>query len=320
MNPVPPPAANNAALPAMPNLGNVASNLSSGINDVKNNFNTAVSDFSSKSLLDASTEFTESNTIVAKFAFLILIVIAFMLLFKVGVMIMNYAFMPSDSPYLVEGKISGNESLQISQDPKSNNPLVKLSENKESGAEFTYSVWLYLTGESNTDEKHVFTKGSYTEGIKNGAPSLYVMNGANNTMSAKIYIDTMKDNGSVASTKTSETDSIEITDVPFKKWVNIVIRLQNRIMDIYVNGVLTKRKDIGYITRQNFGDVFVCQSGGFLGNLSDLRYFAKALNVFQINQIVSGGANTSSNKATDSSKTSSKFNQFLASNFYSKNM
>ena len=63
MNPVPPPAANNAALPTMPNLGNVASNLSSGINDVKNNFNTAVSDFSSKSLLDASTEFTESNTI-----------------------------------------------------------------------------------------------------------------------------------------------------------------------------------------------------------------------------------------------------------------
>jgi hypothetical protein len=43
--------------------------------------------------------------------------------------------------------------------------------------------------------------------------------------------------------------------------------------------------------KQNYGDVFVCQNGGFIGKLSALRYYNRALNIFEINKIVSSGPN-----------------------------
>jgi len=90
------------------------------------------------------------------------------------------------------------------------------------------------------------------------------------TNSALIVMDTMENEGALANLSAKKT--IEIKDIPFKQWVNIIIRLQNRILDVYVNGVLTGRKDLIHIPRQNYGSVNICQKGGFNGNLSNLRY------------------------------------------------
>jgi len=45
--------------------------------------------------------------------------------------------------------------------------------------------------------------------------------------------------------------------------------------------------------KQNFNDVTVCGNSGFPGKLSDLRYYSYALNVFELNNIVMFGPNTS---------------------------
>lgn len=126
----------------------------------------------------------------------------------------------------------------------------------------------------------------------------------------------MKNEGTL--TSRSIRRLIIVKDIPFKKWVNIIIRLQNRIMDVYVNGVLTGRKDLEYIPRQNYGPVNICQKGGFNGNLSNLRYYDSALNVFQINQIVSSGPDTSTSKNSPSSD-STGFYYYLSSQFYQSN-
>jgi hypothetical protein len=324
----------------MPNIGNVASgigdtasnafgNITSSLTDARANLNSAVSDFSSKSAVDASSEFLESNTIVAKFAFIFIVLVGFMLLFRLGSIIMGYFFMPSNSPYLVQGKINGSEALVIKQDSRSSYPVLKYSENEETGIEFTYSTWIYLNGNEGP-YKHVFSKGNLGTNLPsfdnnnilissgNNAPALYVKTNADNTNSGLIIMDTMEDEGSLQTNVPSKIKYIEVNNLPFRKWINIIIRLQNRVLDVYVNGVLTGRKDLQYIPRQNYGPVNICQNGGFTGNLSNLRYFDSALNVFQINQIVSSGPDTSTSKNSPSGD-STGFYYYLSSQFYQSN-
>ncbi len=305
-------------------ITNAFDGITSSIADARTNLNSAVSDFSSKSAVDASSEFLESNTIVAKFAFIIVVLVGFMFLFRLGAIIMSYFFMPTGSPYLVQGKISGSEAIVIKQDTRTSFPIVKLSEDATTGIEFTYNVWVYLTGESTRDTyKHVFNKGtlgSDTDYSKsNNAPGLYVKTNTNGTNSARIYMDTMEQDGALANGTPSKSVFIDLNELPNNKWINISIRLQNRIMDVYVNGVLTGRKDLEYIPRQNYGVVNVCANSGFSGSLSNLRYYDTALNVFQINQIVASGPDLSSSKSGASAEMSG-FYYYLSSQFYQNNL
>ena len=321
MNPQPQPTTAPSAIDGGLNAAsNAFGSITSSITDARTNMNAAVSDFSSKSAVDASSEFLESNTIVAKFAFIIVVLVGFMLLFRMGAIIMSYFFMPTGSPYLVQGKISGSEAIVIKQDTRSSFPIVKLSEDATTGIEFTYNVWVYLTGESTRDSyKHVFNKGTIANTTGNNAPGLYVKTNADGTNSARIYIDTMKEDGALATGTSSRNVFVDLNELPNNKWINISIRLQNRIMDVYVNGVLTGRKDLEYVPRQNYGVVNVCANGGFAGNLSNLRYYDSALNVFQINQIVASGPDLSASKSGASAEMSG-FYYYLSSQFYQNNL
>lgn len=324
MNTNPVPAPTSSAPIDINNLTTGASNtfssISNSISDARTGLNSAVSDFSSKSAVDASSEFLESNTMIAKFAFIIVALILFMILFRIGMIIMAYFFSPSPSPYLVQGMIVGNEASTIPQDTRTDYPVIKLSENEASGIEFTYSVWILLKGEIDANYHHVFNKGSFTPvttgtaigtNSGNNAPGLFIKT-INGTSSARIYMDTMEQEGKLRTGQSSRSAYINVT-MPHKKWVNVIIRIQNRIMDVYVNGVLTGRKDLEYIPRQNYGDVNICQNGGFAGNLSNLRYFDSALNVFQINQLVRSGPNTSTSKSTTTPSTG--YYYYLSSQF-----
>lgn len=327
-NPIPIPEANPSGIPGIAGLTSGLENISNSISDAKTGLNNAVGDFSSKTAVDASSEFLESNTIVAKFAFIIIALIGFMLLFRLGTIILSYFLSPSGSPYLVKGQIDGNEDIEITQDSRTSNPLIKFSENQNSGIEFTYSVWLNLKGEPNADEHHIFNKGIYDYETKKAitqAPGLtittYATTGTSSTAgtsSLTVYMDTMESNGTIDSGSGSKTESVTINNIPHRKWTNVIIRLQNRILDVYINGVLTNRKDLEYIPRQNYGSVFVCQNGGFAGKLSDLRYHNSALNVFQINQIVTAGPSTSTSDSTTAA--SSGYYYYLSSQFYKNNV
>lgn len=322
MNPQPQPTAPSTMDTGLNAASNAFGSITGSIADARTNMNAAVSDFSSKSAVDASSEFLESNTIVAKFAFIIVVLVGFMLLFRLGAIIMSYFFMPTGSPYLVQGKINGSEAIVIKQDTRSSFPIVKLSEDATTGIEFTYNVWVYLTGEYTKDAyKHVFNKGTLgtISTTPNNAPGLYVKTNADGTNSARIYMDTMKEDGTLSNGVSSKNVFIDLNDLPNNKWINISIRLQNRIMDVYVNGVLTGRKDLEYVPRQNYGVVNVCANGGFKGSLSNLRYYDSAINVFQINQIVASGPDLSASKSGASSEMTG-FYYYLSSQFYQNNL
>jgi hypothetical protein len=81
--------------------------------------------------------------------------------------------------------------------------------------------------------------------------------------------------------------------MPLRKWFHCAIRLQNKILDVYINGVISGRLVLKNVPKQNYDDVNVCKNGGFNGSFADLRYYDRAISVFEINNVVMWGRNTS---------------------------
>jgi hypothetical protein len=302
----------------------ITNNITNAVQSVKDTFNQAstgvqqtLNDFSSTSVVDASREYLDSNSLVAKFGFIILVLFGFLFIFKLGLTIMSAILSPSTSPYLVKGMINGTEPVKVQQDPKVTGAVVNLSENEPSGIEFTYSVWLNFSGDKqNNSIKHIFNKGATGSADSSNAPGLFVKSESDGTNTLIVHMDTFKSNGS-ATSYDNQREKVEINNIPFNKWVNVMIRVQNRFLDVYINGVLTKHMDLVYVPKQNFGDVFVCQNGGFSGKLSNLRYYSRALNVFEINGVVAWGPDLSTSES--SSVVNSKDASYMSYLWYKDN-
>jgi hypothetical protein len=221
----------------------------------------------------------------------LLVVIAFLLVVSVGMKIIAYFIQPSRTPYLVKGKVTGSSDLKISQTPNSNtDPIVFRSTNKNNGLELTWSVWLSIESltTSLTKYEHVFSKGNddydTNTGVAtvNNAPGVYLKNN-DGSPTLRVYMDTVSDN----------TTYVDISNVPLKKWFHVAVRIKNNIMDIYINGSVAQRYEFLAVPKQNYNDVLVGKNDGFKGSLSNLLYYDRALNVYEINNIILAGPNVS---------------------------
>jgi len=314
------------------------------INTAKTNVNSAVSDFSSKSVIDASSEFLSANSIIARFVFIILVLIVFVILLNLGIWLIKYFTDDSLSPYMVKGLINGSNYVMVDQNPKNANSIQVLkSNNQPSGIEFTWSVWLNIT-QPPTSTKYdcIFVKGTIPTNSNNGispvnnAPGLYVApsnySSTTNTVGAYttdlsmntaalcLILDTTNESGSLLGNDNynnkATNETIFIPNIPLQKWFHVDIRLQNKILDVYINGVATTRKIFQYIPKQNYDNVYVCPNGGFAGQLSDLRYFSYALNSLQINNMVNAGVNLTTSKSSSLGNTA-KYTSYLSNSWYS---
>ena len=293
-------------------------NIASSAEGVRDNVSSSVGDFSSQGIATGASEFVNSNSIVSKFVFIILVLIAFMFVVNLGIKFLGYMTSPPSNPYLIYGMIPGNLPQHISQDPKSaNSAVVMRSNNENTGLEFTWSVWLLVTGSTATPQySHVFNKGNNTydkvTGIAtvNNGPGMYIDNTANGNLNLHIVMD----NNNAIGNAYSPT-AIDISGVPLNKWFNVVVRMENIMVDTYINGTIANRTKMTSVPNQNYYDVFICQNGGFVGNLSNLRYYQHALSVFDINNIVIAGPNTTLSSII-SNATSSAYPYYFANMWY----
>ncbi len=259
----------------------------------------------------SSSSLPESNTLVAKFAFLLLVVIVFVVLLRLGSWILGLLFTPSASPTIIDGMIDSKQMMIIPQDPgkKGAIPILR-SVNDIDGLEFTWSTWIYVKDFSYKQHryKHIFHKGNDSfneEGLNfpNNAPGLYISPDTNNLV---VMMNTF-DNYS---------EKITVHDLPMQKWVNVVIRVIQHQLDIYINGTLTKRHILQGVPKQNYGDVYVSMNGGFSGYTSDLKYFNYGIGTNKIQSIVDSGPNM---KMLSSNMTSSGENaHYLSTRWYFK--
>ena len=313
-------------------------NISQGISNVTTTVQNSLGEFSSKNIIDAGNDFLNANGILAKFAFIFLILLVFVFLFKTGITLISYFTQPPSDPYLFTGSLDGSSSLTITQNPANKSSItIQRSNNQSTGVEYTYSTWLMFKEQPNVDKDSkyypIFIKGdianlsSSTDGANNiNGPGLYMQNVAYN----KVYTSDMESKkGSinliaVTDLITSDTtnsgvgqtnfNSVIVNNIPIMKWVHVALRVENTMMDIYVNGVLAGRLQMAYYPKQNYNDLYVHPNGGFNGSQSNLRYYSRALNVFEINNIVMFGPNT--NPSSFSPNTSTGNYSYLSHKWY----
>jgi hypothetical protein len=271
------------------------------ISDVRGTVNSSVQDFASKDLVGSSNEFLQSNTLIAKFVFLIFVLIAFLILMNLGIYLLSYFIQPNKSPHVIKGIRNGNENRQYKQDPKSEDSVtIYRSNNETTGMEYTWAFWLKTNSPADTTSKkysHVFSKGlsgtaitsrvvpDYSGQMESGsnAPGVYLSSdgSSNQTNTMTVIMDTVD----------GDSETVDIPNVPFKKWLHIALRLQNKILDVYINGILKQRVAFPNVPKQNYGDIWLGKNGGFDGQISNLQYFDRALNAFQISNIAMLGPN-----------------------------
>ena len=239
--------------------------------------------------LNSTKEFLESNSLIAKFSFLLLVIFVFIILLRLGASFLTWMFTYTEDPILFKGIKDAKTMSRISTNPNTHNSIPILrSKNRTDGLEFTWSVWIFIDDPIYKQDqyKHIFSKGNDAhdnDGIMkpNNAPGLYLTPISNNQQNLLIRMNTFQ----------QINEDVLVEDIPVKKWVNIIIRCDQHQLDIYINGILTKRHILQDVPKQNYDDVWVTLNGGFDGYVSELRYFARAIGLARIQSIVDSGPN-----------------------------
>jgi len=260
--------------------------------------------------------------VIARLAFITIIIIAFYIFLRIGIIILAYVYGDNTSPHLIDGMVKTNNYKLIKQDPRviGAKPVYR-SDNENTGGEFTWSFWLFMDKtqsivvDSNGDNipYHIFSKGSkqlvsvdnsrYTSTNAPGAYLVVEEDATTNEIknNLQILIDTYGNSlNDDFSGRANGENNIEITDLPIKKWINVIIRVQHKTVDVFVNGVLSRRQIYSNVIKQNYGDVHVglevgdstTTKGVEDGYLSNLWYYDKAIGTVEILSIVNNGPNT----------------------------
>ena len=304
------------------------------MNSIKNGFTNLFNGFSQSSVGSNVNSFLASNTLIAKFVFIILIVIIFVYLLSLGIVVIEWLVSPPSNPYVVWGMIDGGSPHVIYSDPtQSPSAFIARSNDRDGGIEFTWSVWLYVGDIGNYAVatppasstcstpsgpaaigklQHIFNKGNNTYNVNNVAtvsncPGLYL---STETNSIYVVMDTID--------PTDNNIFVNIDNIPIKKWFHVAIRVKNTVLDVYINGVIAQRLLLSNVPNQNYENTYVCQQGGFTGNLSNLRYYKHALNVFEISSIVNNGPNVAFSPISNSIAPNKKYD-YLSKSWYSYN-
>ena len=284
---------------------------------IKSYSSNTLGQFGQTSTSGGAKDFFNSNSLVAKVAFLILVLIGFILLLRWGSSILTWALAPSRSPKIIAGMKAANKQIIVPQNPRLTNSIPILrSKNQDKGMEFTYTIWLFINSLSfdGGKAKHIFHKGSGKQLDKTGnptnvaagiygpnhAPGLYISPDSNSLL---VYMNTFQ----------NVIEKVEINDIPLNKWVNVAIRVEGKNMDVYINGTIAVRHVFTSIPKQNYGNLFVNLDGGFDGFVSDLWYHDYALSGTEVDTIVVAGHDMT---MTDEVKV---FPKYLSLNWFFEN-
>jgi len=151
---------------------------------------------------------------------------------------------------------------------KSSNFIQKSSEPSTLGLAYTFSFWIYIE-----DWNYKFDR---EKRIISWNPNLLV------TLSKKtndlniivpIYGATQSEEEDKDLTDL-KLEAITYKEVPLQKWIHIVIVLDNRNLDLCINGKLYKSKylsNVPYLNKKN--DIEICPGGGFRGYFSNMKIY-----------------------------------------------
>jgi hypothetical protein len=146
-------------------------------------------------------------------------------------------------------------------------------------SDYTYSIWLYINNWNYRvgEKKDVFARGDSNN------PSPIVSLGAN-LNNVEVSLGTWPGAGGQGG-QGGQVSTCTLENVPLQAWANVIMTLNNRSLDLYLDGKLVRTCVLPGVPIQSSGEpLVVCgksktaSAGGFDGHISNFQYFARAIN------------------------------------------
>jgi len=301
---------------------NIKNNVSEKVADIKNNPSTETKVAALSTATAMFKNFTDSNTAISRFVFIIVVLLLFIVLFNFGIQLIQRYIGNNPDPIIIDGMVLSNNTKIVSSNPNVEDsvPILR-SINEDYGLEFTWNVWFYVdkinkdpgsyqrifskgNNETNTTGVNALLRDNIIRKIVNASPGLFITQQDNSSIlpsrqppkttesNVNLYfvLNTFKNKESVQ----EYAETVTVNNIPIKKWVCVTMRVEHKTADIYINGVLTQRKTFNNLPRQNYYDTIIGDSEGFSGFISSLRYYGHALNYEEIQNVFGKGPNLKS--------------------------
>lgn len=195
---------------------------------------------------------------------------------------------------LLKYLVSDPNTLQSLQDGKTASTIdassLATNDSNVASSNFAYSCWFYINDWNYRygDPKVIFGRmgaksgpdGGSVEGISGIDPCPAVILGAveNNVMVALGCFPGADTEPSSPGGKTV-IHKCGISNIPIQKWVNLIISVYGRTMDLYIDGKLVRTCLLpGVASVNNNANIYVTPKGGFDGWTSKIQYYPDSLN------------------------------------------
>jgi len=153
---------------------------------------------------------------------------------------------------------------------------------QSNASNFAYSVWFYIDDWSYRYGEPKIVLGRLDADLK---PSPSIVLGAienNVKIETTVYPSAESNSGS--------THTCNVANVPIQRWVNLIVSLYGRTLDVYIDGKLVRTCVLPGVAKiANNAPVYVTPLGGFSGYTSNIHYYGDALNPQQAYNIYRAG-------------------------------
>ena len=198
-------------------------------------------------------------------------------------------------PYTLQTMQNGQTTSTISASSLATNGSDVPSSN------FAYSIWFYVNdwnyryGEPKVIFGRMGSKSGPDQGSIPGISGLdpcpaVILDPVENNVSVSLGCYPGIDQQPTTPGGNTVIHTCTVSNVPIQKWVNLVVSVYGRTMDLYIDGKLVRTCLLpGVASVNNNADIYVTPGGGFAGWTSKLQYFPNSLNPQEVWNIYSHG-------------------------------
>lgn len=198
-------------------------------------------------------------------------------------------------PYTLQNMQDGQTASTISASTLATNDSGVPSSN------FAYSIWFYINdwnyryGEPKVIFGRMGAKSDSNSGSVPGVSGLdpcpaVVLGAVENNISVSLGCYPGADQEPTTEGGNTVVHTCSVANVPIQKWVNLVVSVYGRSMDLYIDGKLVRTCLLpGVASVNNNSNVYVTPAGGFDGWTSKFQYYPNSLNPQQAWNIYTKG-------------------------------
>ena len=165
----------------------------------------------------------------------------------------------------------GSNKLTGLKDAKTVTKIAANTLSSSNSSNYAYSAWFYIDDWSYRYGEPKIILGRLDSDLE---PSPSIVLGAienNLKIQTTVYSSADSTGGS--------THTCNVDNVPIQKWVNVIVSLYGRTLDVYLDGKLVRTCVLpGVAKMANNAPVYITPLGGFSGYTSNVQYYGDSLN------------------------------------------